>query len=547
MYLNNGHNWRCEKIMVSARLLLRWRSRFLILLAISIAALFAMLFNVSQPSTVDAATTLPTKMNFQGRITNSLGLILANGTYNMRFKIYNASSGGTLQWSEDRLVAATQGVSITNGQFNVQLGSISSLPASIFTSNSLYFEVELPTPASATTSSPVWTEGPMTPRNQLATSAYAYNAETLDGIDSDSFAQLGAANAFTAANSVTVAHANAFQVKNGSTNLFNVDTSGSTISVGASDTTGALLVLDTKTGSGDPTGANGGMYYNSNASKFRCFEASTWKDCIVTPPVVSLQTAYDNDASGTADIVTSSGTKTFLFKAGATFDSTALFDIQNAASTSLFSVDSTNSRIYIGSSTADATGTVLVLDTKNNAGDPTGVNGAMYYNSSTGYFRCYQASTWKNCISDRLDLRTAADVTNSTTTGADVTGLTWSVAANTDYSFDCVIVASSAAAGTGIQMAVNGPATPTQVSAYIGISNIASSTGAAATANMPFTMANAYETYQANTAAVTTRVVGKVSGVIRNGANAGTAAIRLRSEVAASAVTVHRGSSCTIY
>lgn len=380
--------------MLSAGFIWGFRSRLLLMGVAFVAALFSVLLATTQPIRVDAATTLPTKMNFQGRIANSANNVLANGSYNMKFRIYNASSGGTLQWSEDRLVSASQGVTVTNGQFSVQLGEISSLPASIFTSNSLYFEIELPTPATATSSSPSWTEGAMTPRNQLATSAYAYNAETLDGIDGASFAQLGTGNVFTAANSVNAASANAFQVRNGSTNLFNVDTSGSLVTLGASDTTGALLVVDTKTDAGDPTGANGGIYYNSNANKFRCYEASAWKDCVATP---SLQTAYNNDASGVADVVTTSSAKTFLFKAGSTFDSSTLFDIQNAAGTSLFTVDSTNSRIYVGSSTADAVGTVLVLDTKNTAGDPTGVNGAMYYNSSLGQFRCYSNTLWRPC------------------------------------------------------------------------------------------------------------------------------------------------------
>lgn len=73
----------------------------------------------------------------------------------------------------------------------------------------------------------------------------------------------------------------AFQVQNsGSTDLLTVDTTNSRINVGESDTTGALLVLDTKTDSGDPSGTNGAMYYNADSEKFRCFEDSAWKDCI---------------------------------------------------------------------------------------------------------------------------------------------------------------------------------------------------------------------------------------------------------------------------
>lgn len=77
----------------------------------------------------------------------------------------------------------------------------------------------------------------------------------------------------------------------------------------------------------------------------------------------------------------------------------ASFQIQNAGSTPLFVADTTNARIYVGNPTADTTGALLVLDTKNDSGDPSGVNGAMYYNSNAGKFRCYEGSAWKNCIS----------------------------------------------------------------------------------------------------------------------------------------------------
>ncbi|MBA2278952.1 hypothetical protein H0V99_00735, partial [Candidatus Saccharibacteria bacterium] len=49
---------------------------------------------------------------------------------------------------------------------------------------------------------------------------------------------------------------------------------------GLSDTTGTLVVVDIKSDAGDPTGVNGGIYYNSNAGKFRCYQAAAWTDCI---------------------------------------------------------------------------------------------------------------------------------------------------------------------------------------------------------------------------------------------------------------------------
>jgi len=297
---------------------------FSILRIVIVAVLLVLLLFVQ---TSHAATSVPTKMNFQGRLTDSSGNIMANGTYNMRFRIYTVSTGGSSVWSEDRLVASSQGVTVTNGLFSVQLGDITSLPASVFNTSALYFEIELPTPGTATTSSPSWTEGAMTPRNQLATSAYAYNAETLDGIDGASFAQLGSANVFTATNSVDVSNANAFQVKNGATSLFNVDTASSQIAIGTSDTIGTVLVLDTKTGSGDPTGTNGAMYYNSNSGKFRCYQSGSWTDCVPAGAALTMQGAYDNSTSP-ATITTSSATKGVKIAAG-TAPTADLFTVDN--------------------------------------------------------------------------------------------------------------------------------------------------------------------------------------------------------------------------
>jgi hypothetical protein len=93
-------------------------------------------------------------------------------------------------------------------------------------------------------------------------------------------------------------------------------------------------------------------------------------------------------------------------------------------------------RVIIGSgSTGNATGYLLVLDNKTgSATDPTGVTGAMYYNSSLGKFRCYENGAWKNCISPWVQITKTADqdVTNSTTFTSDNT-LQFSVTAGTVY------------------------------------------------------------------------------------------------------------------
>ena len=249
-------------------------------MAISMMVLMCASFFMFAPD-ASALTTVPTKMNFQGRLTNSVGNTMPDGLYNMKFRLFTVSTGGSSVWNETR--ETTDRVQVTNGLFSVRLGDVTALPASLFASGPLYFEIELPTPATATCSTAacgVFTEGAMTPRNQMATSAYAYNSETLDGLDSADFAQVASNNTFTGVNAFNGAtfsiggSANASKFNVGS--IFNVDTSGSIVTVGATDAVGTVLVLDTKNTAGDPTGVAGATYYNSSTGKFRCYQAGAW-------------------------------------------------------------------------------------------------------------------------------------------------------------------------------------------------------------------------------------------------------------------------------
>lgn len=269
-------------------------------------------------SSVHAAQTTPYKVGFQGRLTDSMGNVVPNGTYNMKLRLYTAISGGTNVWTEtrgDTGAANTNRVQVTNGLFSVQLGDVSALSPSLFSSGTypLYLEVELPSPATSTCTSvgcAAYTEAPMTPRQAVGSAPYALNADTIDGIDGAALAQLGANQSFTGNTTLTGTFlmrpssdsTTAFQIKNNAgSSLLIGDTTNLMLKVGGGDVSPdaspALLVLDYKNTSGDPaTGVNGAMYYNSSIGKMRCYEEDLWKDC--TSPRGRYRYEHHNDFVG---------------------------------------------------------------------------------------------------------------------------------------------------------------------------------------------------------------------------------------------------------
>lgn len=353
-----------------------------------------------------AAQTVPYKVNFQGRITNASGTVLPSGTYNMRFRIYSVATGGTAQWTESRLVSAAQGVTVTNGLFSVQLGDIAALSPTLFTTQDLYFEIELPTLATATGSSPSWTEGAMTPRSKLGAAAYAINSDTLDGYDSSYFAPATGSTAYAPIS--------------GSTNY--APYSGSTNYAPISGSTNYIQ---------NQTAAAQGAGFNISGN---------------------------GTIGGTGTItgsLTNRGAATFYNST----NSTTAFTIQTSGAAKLFVADTTNSRIYIGDPTADANAILLVLDSKTGTGDPTGVNGAEYYNSTNNKFRCYQNSIWQDCGNGFNTITKTADqaATANSTTFQDDNTLYFAVKASTTYVFDAWIPVNDSNASADLKYTFTTP------------------------------------------------------------------------------------------
>lgn len=139
---------------------------------------------------------VPAFLNYQGKVYDSSGLpIGATGTASapvaspvnrkIIFRIYDAVSGGTRLWTEE------QTVTISLGEFSVLLGqgiaatgtaSSESRPPleTVFTSGSAnrYLELTLDNGDNAITAADV----PITPRQQITTTAYSFRARSADSI-----------------------------------------------------------------------------------------------------------------------------------------------------------------------------------------------------------------------------------------------------------------------------------------------------------------------------------------------------------------------------
>lgn len=131
-----------------------------------------------------------------------------------------------------------------------------------------------------------------------------------------------------------------------------------------------------------------------------------------------------------------------------------------------------------------------------------------------------------------LTVRAAANIVNTNVTFVNATGLTFTVSALTNYRFKFVVHYTTAATTTGARFAINGPAAQTALRVGGNLPN--------GTAAMNSGSVNAYDTaiFAATTGPGSTAVMGTIEGVFRNGVNGGTLALRVASEIGASAVTV---------
>jgi hypothetical protein len=123
--------------------------------SLALCGLLGMLAVNTNAQTISAA---PAQLNFQGRLAKPDGTPVPNGTYSIRFSLWDTASGGTEKWNQ-----TINNVVVRNGTFAALLNTNTS---NLFAGN-LWLEIK------------IGTDAPLTPRQQLVSVAYAMKANSV--------------------------------------------------------------------------------------------------------------------------------------------------------------------------------------------------------------------------------------------------------------------------------------------------------------------------------------------------------------------------------
>ncbi|GAB4322453.1 MAG: tail fiber domain-containing protein [Candidatus Zixiibacteriota bacterium] len=110
-----------------------------------------------------AHAAVPLLINYQGILSDSTG-VAYDTSVAMTFTIYNAASGGIVEWTESHAT-----VPVVEGRFNVLLGSITPIHDSVFASPTRYLGIQ------------IGGDPELVPRTQLVSVPYAHRSATVDG------------------------------------------------------------------------------------------------------------------------------------------------------------------------------------------------------------------------------------------------------------------------------------------------------------------------------------------------------------------------------
>ena len=111
---------------------------------------------------VPASGQIPRLINYQGVLTDDMGVVVSDGSYSMTFRLYDVPSGGSHLWEE------TIAVNVSKGIFNTTLGHVIIIEEAF--DKPLYLALEIDG------------GGELSPRRIFTANAYAFSARALYGV-----------------------------------------------------------------------------------------------------------------------------------------------------------------------------------------------------------------------------------------------------------------------------------------------------------------------------------------------------------------------------
>jgi hypothetical protein len=306
-------------------------------LVVLFVGVFSILGIVIGQSTKTATAATSSYLNFQSRLLTSTGSVVADGNYNIEFKITNdisSSDGGTgacsgsCLWRETRQNSNSQGVRVVNGYLSVNLGSVTSFPA-INWDQQLYLTMNIA--GTGTGASPTY-DGEMSPRITLTALPYAFRAGTLAKTD-------GSGNVGTLSFNTTA-----------NTPVITLPDATGTVCLQSSSSCGFLTSTTGVQLQGSSPGSPQTGHFNISGTGI----AGT---SLLTPLIDQSTAAALGIANSTATAVnignTSSNILTTItgrtiIKPSSGNDSTTAFQVQNSAGNNYLLVNSTGASISVG-------------------------------------------------------------------------------------------------------------------------------------------------------------------------------------------------------
>ncbi|MCK4272496.1 hypothetical protein KAX22_07585 [bacterium] len=106
--------------------------------------------------------SVPNQLNYQGYLVDAADSVAINATLEMTFRLYDSEIKGVELWSETH-----PAVEVSNGLFQVLLGSVTAFPGDLFDGSTLWLQTEVGVEV-------------LSPRKPLISVAYGIRAETAD-------------------------------------------------------------------------------------------------------------------------------------------------------------------------------------------------------------------------------------------------------------------------------------------------------------------------------------------------------------------------------